>query len=226
MRPMFKYMGGKWRVAKHYPRPRYGTVVEPFAGSAGYSSYWVDSIDKAILNDLDPKLASIWRWLIRAEREEILELPLLAVGEAIPDWVTGARREFLARRSMSSAKPWYKWTALGYFTQAVKARVADDLAKIRTWESHNLDYKELPDIEATWFIDPPYVGRLGGMYEFGNKWFDYSALADWCMSRRGQVIVCENEGADWLPFRQLATVRGCVRSGKEMASREVIWTND
>lgn len=49
----------------------------------------------------------------------------------------------------------------------------------------------------------------------------------WCQSRRGQTLVCENDGATWLPFQPfhdaLATP-GSRRPGK--VSKEVIWTNE
>ena len=50
LKPFFSYFGGKWRTAKHYPGPSRDLIIEPFAGSAGYS---VRHPHKAvILNDL------------------------------------------------------------------------------------------------------------------------------------------------------------------------------
>jgi hypothetical protein len=49
---------------------------------------------------------------------------------------------------------------------------------------------------------------------------DYEALANWCRERRGQKIVCEPEGAAWLPFQHLRLARNSI--GHETA--EVIWT--
>jgi hypothetical protein len=70
----------------------------------------------------------------------------------------------------------------------------------------------MPDIEATWFVDPPYNNRAGSYYIENS--IDYVALGTWCHERRGQAIVCENEGADWLPFRSFKDVEGwCQRSG-------------
>jgi len=36
---MFSYYGSKSKLAQHYPTPKYDTIVEPFAGAAGYSLY-------------------------------------------------------------------------------------------------------------------------------------------------------------------------------------------
>ena len=39
-------------------------------------------------------------------------------------------------------------------------RIAKLLPEIKHWQTQFSDYKNLPDIEATWFIDPPY--QFGG----------------------------------------------------------------
>jgi hypothetical protein len=83
---------------------------------------------------------------------------------------------------------------------------------------------DIPDQgPATWFVDPPYE-VAGRAYRFHD--IDYAHLGDWCRSRSGQVIVCENAGANWLPFRPFRTIKGLEgrRGGKK--SVEVIWTNE
>ena len=40
-------------------------------------------------------------------------------------------------------------------------------------------------------------------------------------ARLGQVIVCENEGADWLPFSPLADVKATRPNSRSI---EVVWT--
>jgi hypothetical protein len=37
LRPLFGLYGAKWRLAGRLPSPEHDDVVEPFAGSAGYS---------------------------------------------------------------------------------------------------------------------------------------------------------------------------------------------
>ena len=57
LRPFFGYYGGKWRDAlKHYPEPDHETIVEPFAGSAGFSLRYAHR--KIILCEIDPE----WTW--------------------------------------------------------------------------------------------------------------------------------------------------------------------
>jgi hypothetical protein len=53
-------------------------------------------------------------------------------------------------------------------------------------------------------------------------------LADWCRSRTGQTIVCENAGADWLPFTTLTATRRGIHYGSadEQTAGEVVWTQE
>src|SRR5947208_2052595 len=78
----------------------------------------------------------------------------------------------------------------------LKSKLLEIIPRLRTWTLSSRSYEELPDIEATWFIDPPYNNPAGGKYAVND--IDYQHLAEWCRSRRGQIIVCENAGADWL----------------------------
>src|SRR5712671_6800276 len=73
MRAMFHYYGGKTAAAKLYPDPKYPTVIEPFAGAAGYSTkhYYND----VILVDKYHVIAEIWKYLIKAETADIMAIP-------------------------------------------------------------------------------------------------------------------------------------------------------
>lgn len=71
--PFFCFYGGKWRAAPRYPKPQYRTVIEPFAGAAGYATRYADR--DVILVERDPVIASLWRWLIAATPNDILSLP-------------------------------------------------------------------------------------------------------------------------------------------------------
>ena len=53
----------------------------------------------------------------------------------------------------------------------------------------------------------------------GNK-LDYPALGEWCKSRLGHVIVCENTKADWLDFKPMRKM-----SGTMYRTVEAIWSN-
>ena len=73
---MFYYYGRKKQIAKHYPSPNYECIIEPFAGSAAYSFFSDNWRNQVILIEKDPKVASIWEWLINeATEQKIKNLP-------------------------------------------------------------------------------------------------------------------------------------------------------
>ena len=70
MKPFFQFYGGKWRAAKYYPAPKYDTIIEPFAGSAGYSLRYYKK--RVILVDINPTIVTLWKYLISATPTDIL----------------------------------------------------------------------------------------------------------------------------------------------------------
>ena len=94
------------------------------------------------------------------------------------------------------------------------------LPKIKHWNIICCDYFQIQNEKATWFIDPPYQ-KEGGAY-IHNK-INYEYLAKWCKNRKGQVIVCENIEADWLPFKPLNKKFQITQTKKQF--KEGIWTN-
>ena len=73
LKPFWQYYGGKWRAAPRYPAPRFDTIVEPFAGAAGYSCRYPDR--KVVLVDKYPVIAGMWRYLIRVSAAEVRRIP-------------------------------------------------------------------------------------------------------------------------------------------------------
>jgi hypothetical protein len=231
LRPFFGYYGGKWRDSlKFYPVPEYRTIVEPFAGSAGYALRYPDR--NIILCEIDPVLSAVWEYLIRVTAKEILAIPDLAPLGSVDDlrvpqeakWLVGF---WLNRGTASPRKGPSKWMRDGirpgsFWGARVRQTIASQVEYIRHWQIHNCDYSKCPSPnQATWFVDPPYE-TAGKHYRFGSEQIDYSALGIWCRSRLGQVIVCENQGATWLPFRDLADVK---TTRADRRSKEVIWLN-
>jgi site-specific DNA-adenine methylase len=231
LRPFFGYFGGKWRDAlRNYPAPQHGTIVEPFAGSAGYSLRY--PAKRVILCEIDSTLAGIWDYLISVSAEEVRAIPDVPLDGTVDDLDLPPEAKALVgmwlnrgvARPRRSPSKWMRDRIRpgSFWGERVRQTIASQLEHIRHWEIHNCDYQKVPVAdEATWFIDPPYVGA-GHHYRHGASALDFSDLATWCRARPGQVIVCENEGADWLPFRHLGSFK-TTRSGRH--SKEVYWLN-
>ncbi len=235
LRPFIRYYGGKWRAAPLYPAPSHDTIVEPFAGAAGYSL--LHQRKRVILVEKHPPLAEMWRWLIAASPADVLAVPCVDHVEELPDAVRDGARVLVRmsfanggaklRNHVSTAIVKYREqhsadTVFGWSPRN-RQRIASQVLAIKHWHVIEGDYTAAPDIDATWFIDPPYNNRAGRHYPCGSDAIDYAALGDWCRERRGQVMVCENDGADWLQFRPFATFRRGLN--KTEGSREAIWTN-
>ena len=245
VRPFFGYYGGKWRDAlKIYPPPEFGTVIEPFAGSAGYALRYHSK--KVILCEIDPIVASVWSYLIRVTSREILELPDMPLdGEATVDdlpatvcqeakWLIG----FWLNRGVSTPRKspslWMRAEIRpgSFWGVRVRQTIASQLHLIRHWKIYNREWWKCPmprktsrnpDRAGTWFVDPPYFGSVGAHYKFGSEQINYAVLAQWCRTRPGQVIVCENKGATWLPFDDRTFSAKTTRAKR---SDEIFWSND
>lgn len=213
LRPFFCYYGGKWRAAPKYPAPDYNTIVEPFAGAAGYATRYADR--KVVLVERDPIIAGLWQYLTRATVAEILRLPDMPLdGSTVDDldvcqearWLIGF---WLNKGSNGPRKSPSSWMRQGirpksFWGQDIRTLIASQVDRIRHWTVIEGSYEEAPDVTATWFVDPPYQGA-GRHYRCAD--LDFAALGAWCMTRPGQAIVCENVGADWLPFVPFARIK-------------------
>lgn len=227
----FAYYGAKHGLVRRgvYPPPEHRTIVEPFAGSAAYAVAHAADVDEVILLDRDPATVAVWHELqaidtagldaieAQLERRKVTH-PILGAlaGNA---WHTTTR----GGRSTTTARMRKDWPS-------VRRRIEAALPHIRTWSVTCASYLDAPDIEATWFVDPPYeelTSPAGSLYRFGATRIEYFELADWCRSRRGQVIVCEQAPAAWLPFRELVEQSNGVASSTKQGRRmELVWTND
>lgn len=200
---MFYYLGRKKRLAGLYPDPIYPTIVEPFAGSAAYSLHGDRWKLRVIINDLNPDVVGVWRYLQAATVSDIEALPDFSPGEKLSDvssltederWLIAFHINPGANQRSNVVTEFNRWAA-------GKRYIAKNLHKIKHWEVHCGDYNDLTDIEATWFVDPPY--QETGHYYMVNTVDDYSMLRAWSLGRSGQLIVCERNGASWLPFTTL-----------------------
>jgi hypothetical protein len=229
--PFWRYYGGKWRAAPRYPKPAHQTIIEPFAGAAGYSLR--HHAADVLLLDKSEAVCGVWDYLIRAPVSEILALPDIRRGQSVDDlpicqearWLMGLWCNPGSAAPSKSPSVWASvqtthhknWNTLG------RQRCAQQAPLIRHWRIQQGTYRDAPDVAATWFVDPPYQGKAGSHYPHGSKAIDYTDLAEWCRLRDGRVIVCEGPDANWLPFVHFADILatpGKTRTGK---SAEQIW---
>jgi len=221
---MFNYYGSKSKIVHLYPTPKYDDINEPFAGSARYSlKFWDRNIT---LIDKYPVIVEVWKYLQQASVKDILGLPKLKKGMLISDIKTISKEEklllgFLA--GQGGMTPRNKVSPRSDFkelhTPNLYKNLASNLYKIKHWKIICGDYRDLENKNATWFIDPPY--QFGGhKYKESNKNINFKKLADWCKSRKGQTIVCENTKADWMNFKPMKQMRGI-----QFETTEAIWSN-
>lgn len=228
----FSYFGAKKMHAWRYPAPEHDTIIEPFAGAAGYSTGYFRR--KVILCEKNPRVAALWRYLIKVSPEEIERLPLLARGDVITDLpgLCEEQRTLLGFRiGQGTQSPRNKVSPWGADLWHARARaiLAKQVELIRHWQVIEGDYTNAPDIKATWFIDPPYQVE-GFRYPSSADRIDFPALGSWCKARKGLVMVCEQQGADWLPFVPFFGMKGAAHAGlaaegKTKETVEVIWTD-
>ena len=222
---MFSYYGSKSKIVQYYPQPTHDKIIEPFAGSARYSlRYWEKDI---LLVDKYKVIVDIWHYLQRASKKDILGLPEINLNFNLEDnrHLSQVEKNLIGfmiadAQTKPSKKLTKKWFSLR--PNKIKHRIngiIDLLPKIKHWKIVQGSYENLENENATWFIDPPY--QFGGeYYTQSNKNIDFSSLANWCKSRNGQVIVCENTKATWMNFSPIIKMKGANKF-----SVEAIWTN-
>lgn len=227
--PFFKYFGSKARSAHLYPAPRYDVIREDFCGGAGYSLNYPER--RVILRDSDERVVRIWRFLIAATPDEIMALPLMDPGQSIHSLdVSDDARLFLSCCVNTSAfrnvlTQWKNGQNDGLWGEKWRAKVASQVNAIKHWRVEHGSYVDSPNDECTRFVDPPYEALAEHYKTSRAAPIDYNHLGQWCKSRHGQTIVCEQYGAQWLPFRYLGEL-AAVRSAKGRTCKEAIWTHD
>jgi len=230
LHPFFSYFGSKYRLAKHYPVPEYDEIIEPFAGSAGYALLYPDK--QVTLYEVSEPIVKLWKWLTTVSEDEVLALPTNekdgpprfhkdhpAESEVSSEpalilmglWLTESQT-IHSRYPLSLSRG-------GNWTRRKKEMIASQLKHIRHWKVEHKSFEEIPNRRATWFVDPPYE-KAGHRYRHWK--IDYSSLGKWCRERDGQVIVCEQEPARWLPFKHFVVPRK-VHNASNKEYKELIW---
>ena len=234
--PLFKWFGSKWLSSKTLPAPIYDTIVEPFAGSAGYSLRYCDR--DVLLYEKNDQIRSLWQWLIgTATQTDILDIPIgLTEG-------TDIRFIGLSPGQILLLKNWQRtnnvgncWTVSpwcnkpGQWTESTRSRISEEFQAIRHWKIGGTDgMLGFNNRIATWFIDPPYQFN----YQYRQAPISYYDLSVKALQCRGQVIVCEaacpktQVVPNYLPFEFFGNrVTSRRKIGENHHSRELIWTRN
>lgn len=218
---MWSYYGAKTKLVHHYPKPKHDLIIEPFAGSARYAlKYWERDV---LLYDKYEVVVRLWKWLQQCSPNDILKLPSLEVGQNIKD-MGFTEEEMLLMGWYAGGgvtSPQHKVSKFGAAnSKSFQKKIASNLHKIKHWTIVHGSFDEIPNQTATWYVDPPY--QFGGEhYKHSSKKIDFAYLAEWCKSRDGQTIVCENTKADWLPFKPMVQFTGLQKT-----TTEAIWSNE
>ena len=210
LKPFFSYFGSKFRLARHYPPPKRHVIIEPFAGSAGYSLLHHSGRQVRLYDTYEP-VVQLWQYLINVAESEIRGLPLegfnkVKKGEGKLESMPIAEEAklligFWLTQSQTYASTYglSKQRTNGWSAEK-RETIASQLQYIRNWSASSLSYESLHTGEdATWFVDPPYA--QGGERYKENK-IDHASLGRWCRNLKGQVIACEQESkkSNWLEF--------------------------
>lgn len=219
---MFSYYGSKAKVVQYYPCPTTLKIREAFAGSARYSEMYWDTPD-ILLMDKYQVIVDVWHYLQSASEKDILGLPKFKRGESFKDCKQMSDIEIkfygFISQAGSTGERYKVGTMSGINTERDLKKIASNLYKIKHWKIIQGSYDDLQNENATWFIDPPY--QFGGHeYKESNKNINFPSLANWCKSRLGQVIVCENTKATWMDFKPMIEMQGSM-----FRTTEAIWTN-
>ena len=140
------------------------------------------STTKVILIEKNKAIYDVWRYLQTASEAELLALPDLSHNESLDDYdLTHVQKKLISLFASPSRPPWRyfpKVSGMSRWTPTRKLRLVECARRVRDWTIIHGDYTQAPDVQATWFIDPPYHstaeeekgGLLGAGYgkEFGS----------------------------------------------------------
>lgn len=229
---MFYYYGSKTLLARYYPEPEGNVITESFAGSAAYSIYHLLNNNrlKAFLVEKDPRVYETWKWLLNATPKDIQNYPVPEVGEKTSDFLI---MTCAVSNAVAKCKELKYTDRIARVFEIQKKRLIKALSLKDRIEVICDDFTTSPNVTGTNFIDPPYQVNSdvnkGTVFPNGNGYskqcnsdnINYEFLSEWCKSRKGLTIVCEKNGADWLPFIPLKN--GKTSLGK--LYKEVYWVN-
>lgn len=232
--PLFKWFGSKWQSAKRYPLPKHDTIVEPFAGGAGYSLNHCDR--NIVIWEDDVNLAKLWKWIIWDSTDlAVREIPIgLPVKTDIRTLGLSPGQELLLKHWQRTNNVGDCWTISpwgdkpGQWTENTRARVADQIGAVRHWRFED-PYRYI-DLPCTWFIDGPYLFNYRYRADLPDFNFDALSSLEQTIHRESQVIVCEAKCKEtgtipgYLPFVEShSSVTSRRKTSQSHHSSEVVF---
>lgn len=232
--PLFKWFGSKWLSAKKLPLPLHDIIIEPFAGSAGYSLR--HNTKDVLLYESNPYVRELWEWLIADATEQLIkDIPInLKEGMDIRELGLERGQSLLLKHWQRTNNVGHCWTISpwgdkpGQWTANTRARIAEQFAAVSHWKIGGINgLLSFNNSASTWFIDPPYEYN----YKYGSSNIDYPTLGAQIKRCKGQLIVCEavcpKTGAipTYLPFQFWANrITSRRKVNENHHSKELIWT--
>jgi hypothetical protein len=184
---MFSYYGSKTTLVDYYPKPKHSTLIEPFAGAAKYSLKYFDK--DVILYDKYEVIIKVWKYLQECSPKDILSLPDIDRSQKLSDFDLSEGERLLMGFLITAGGQSPRNTPSPNCTtnrpHRIRTRIKDiakNLYKIKHWKIVHGSYLDIPNIKATWFIDPPY--QFGGdVYIESNKNIDFGQLGNWAIGQ-------------------------------------------
>jgi len=232
--PFFKWFGSKWMNAINYPYPYGKYIIEPFAGSAGYSCNY--SENNVILWDDDTYVKDLWSYLIyEAESKDILTIPInIPIGTDIHTLDLSKGQKLLLKHWQRTNNVGECWTISpwgnkpGQWTANTRTRIANQIQYIKHWKVQpTIDFVDYE--KCTWFIDPPY--QFNYRYSRNLIPFNYGGLCSLVqtINSKSLIIVCEAKGKEgqvpvYLPFtNSFSSVTSRRKQSQSHHSNELIY---
>ncbi len=160
---MWSYYGSKKSIIDYYPPPKYGKIIEPFAGAASYAvKYWDREV---LLVDKYEVITKIWKWLQLCSKNDLLQLPrTMDPNDSLDNYMFDCEEAKLLMGFVIAKgveRPRVKPTSRATISRPntinfTLNKIANNLHKIKHWKIIHGSYEDLPNEEATYFVDPPY----------------------------------------------------------------------
>lgn len=229
----FAYYGAKHALSRYYQPPRYGTIIEPFAGSAAYSCRYAADVDHVVLWEADPAVYALWVRVMQMTEADVDAITdELNTQERTTDPLLGGLAGSTGLHATLSGKSRKITPRMHKDWPSISRRIKRLLPYVKNWTVQYGSYAHMAyNPEATWFIDPPYqttstkADKAGNAYRHGQDQIDFNLLGHWCQTRNGQIIVCEQEPAAWLDFQPFRKLKNGI-AYKGGVNMEVVWYSD